>query len=325
VPFLNLPFVAYQLALLRAHGIEDVVLSCSYMVDDVRRTMGDGSRFGVRLGYAVEAEPLGTAGGVRNAVDLVRGRLVVLNGDVLADVDLTAMLRFHRERGAVATIYLTPVPDPSAFGLVETAADGRIRRFVEKPSPDQVTTNTINAGAYVLEPGLLSRIPTDRAVSIEREFFPGLLVDGLPFFGWVRPGYWLDIGNPAKYRQGQLDLLAGRVRSPLWPATGAALRALGDGAAVAPGAVVEPPVVIGAGARVAAGAQVGPDAVLGDRCVVGPDARVTRAVLWEDVAVGARAHVTDCVVGARARIGEAARVAAEAVVETDGVVTAASV
>ncbi len=198
VPLLNVPFLAYQLALLRRHGVTDVVLSCSYLVDEVRRAMGDGAAHGVRLSYAVETDPLGTAGGVRNAVDLLRGLVVVLNGDILADLDLGAMLRFHRERGARATLYLTRVPDPTQYGLVELDSDGAIRAFVEKPAPDRVTTDTVNAGVYALDRSVVTAIPTGRAVSIERETFPGLLRDRVPFFGWVSGSYWLDIGSPAK-------------------------------------------------------------------------------------------------------------------------------
>ncbi len=240
------------------------------MVDAVRATMGDGAPWGVRLSYAVEDEPLGTAGGVRNAVDDADGRVLVLNGDILTDADLGAMLAFHQARDSAATLYLTRVPDPTAFGLVELAEGGRIRRFIEKPEPSQVTTDTVNAGIYVIDRQLLARVPRDRAVSIEREFFPGLLEDRLPFFGWVAEHYWLDIGNPAKYRQGALDLLAGRATTPLEPAG-----AQGGGRFVGPGAVLDggarvlDPVVIGAGCRVGAGTTVGPSTVLGPDCVVG--------------------------------------------------------
>jgi mannose-1-phosphate guanylyltransferase len=291
------------------------------MVDELQRVMGDGARFGVRLRYAVEREPLGTAGGVRNAADLVAGRLVVLNGDVLTDLDLGAMLRRHAERGAAATIALTPVPDPTAYGLVELGPHGRVRRFVEKPPPDQVTTDTINAGVYVLERGLLARIPAGRPVSIEREFFPGLLADGLPCYGWVTEAYWLDIGSPAKYLQGQLDLLAGRVRSPV-AAVAPGQPRLGADVALAAGARVVPPAVVGAGCRLAAGARVGPAAVLGPGCTVGADAVVESAVLWEMVEVGAAARVAGCVVGARARLAPGARVPAGAVVAADAAVPA---
>ncbi len=229
------------------------------MVEAVRAAMGDGAAWGVRLSYVVEEEPLGTAGGVRNAADRVADLVLVLNGDILTDADLSAMLAFHRARGAAASIYLTRVPDPTAYGLVELADGGAIRRFLEKPDPAQVTTDTVNAGAYLLDRSLLDRIPTGRAVSIEREFFPGLLTDRMPFFGWVSGAYWLDIGNPAKYRQGQLDLLAGRVATALAPAG-----ACGDGRFIAervvvePGATVTGPAVVGAGCRLAAGAARGP-------------------------------------------------------------------
>src|SRR5262249_18008747 len=155
----------------------------------------------VRLRDVVEPEPLGTAGGVRNAADLVDGRVVVLNGDVLTDLDLTAMLRTHVERGVKATIYLTPVENPTAYGLVELEADGRVRRFLEKPGWDEVTTDTINAGVYILESELLDLIPKGQPCSIEREFFPMLLERRIPFQGFVSTGYWLDIGTTAKYLQ----------------------------------------------------------------------------------------------------------------------------
>ena len=294
-----------------------MVLSCSYLVDEIRRTMGDGTAHGVRLRYAVETEPLGTAGGVRNAVDLVRGLVVVLNGDILADPDLTAMLRFHAERGSRATLYLTRVPDPTQYGLVELGPEGRIESFVEKPEPGRVTADTVNAGAYVLDRSVVTSIPTDRPVSIERETFPGLLRDRIPFFGWVSTGYWLDIGNPAKYRQGQLDLLAGRVATTVRP-EGARRdgRFVAAGARVASDARVVGPCVIGVGTRLEAGCRVGPNAVLGARCVVGAGARVEGAVLWDEVTVGPGADLRDCIVGAGARIGAGGHVGAGAVLES---------
>jgi len=276
------------------------VLSCSYMVEEVRRAMGDGAAWGVRLRYAVETEALGTGGGVRNAVDLVGGLVVVLNGDVLTDADIGAMLRFHVERGSRATIYLYPVPDPTPYGLLELERDGRVRRFIEKPDPSQITTNTINAGIYIIDRTLIARIPEGRVVSIEREFFPGLLADAVPFFGWVPDHYWLDIGSPAKYRQGQLDLLAGALRAPIAPALAAA-RPSSDEA----GGVMSPSV-IGAGSRLAPGSRVGPGTVLGEGCVVGLCAVVEGATLWDRVEVGKGAVLRDCIVASGARIGAGA-------------------
>jgi len=272
------------------------------MVDAVRATMGDGAAWGVRLSYAVEEEPLGTAGGVRNAVEAGDGRVLVLNGDILTDADLGAMLAFHAERGSAATLYLTRVPDPSAFGLVELAEGGRIRRFIEKPDPSQITTNTINAGFYVIDRALIARMPAGRVVSIEREFFPGLLADAVPFFGWVDDHYWLDIGSPAKYRQGQHDLLMGRLRAPLAPALAAARPGSEEA-----GRIISPSV-IGAGTRLAPGSRVGPGTVLGEDCVVGPCAVVEGAMLWDRVEVGKGAVLRNCIVASGARIGAGALV-----------------
>ncbi len=316
VPLLNIPFLAYQLELLRRHGVTDVVLSCSYMVDAVREAMGDGAAHGVRLRYAVEVEPLGTAGGVRNAIDLGGGLVLVLNGDILTDADLSAMLRFHEARGAAATIDLFPVPDPTPYGLVELGEAGRVMRFTEKPDPGDVTTNTINAGIYVLDRALLARIPGGRMVSIEREFFPGLLADRIPFFGWVGEHYWLDIGSPAKYRQAQLDLMAGSVSSRI-AADG---RRIASDVALDRTVTITGPCVIGAGCRLGAGCRGGPDAVLGERCVVGRGAQVSGAVLWEGVLVGDDAVLSDCIVATGARVGVGARIGPGVVIEANRVV-----
>jgi NDP-sugar pyrophosphorylase family protein len=314
VPLLNRPFLAYQLALLRQHGVTDVVLSCSYRVDDVRRALGDAREFGVTLRYVVEDEPLGTGGGVRNAADLARGTVFVLNGDQLTDADLTAMRAFHAARGSRLTIFLMPVDNPRAYGLVETAADGRLLRFREKPGPaDPLPTNMINAGIYLIDASLLARMPAGRVISIEREFFPEAIADDIPSFGWSAPGYWCDIGSLPAYRAAHIDLLEGRVKTPLGPAG-----EFRDGSWVAPGlatagARLEGPAVVAAGVTIGPGAQVGPHAVIGPRSVIGPGARVERAVLWEGVHVGEGALVCDSVAGADAVIGAGATLGGGAV------------
>src|SRR4030095_16689979 len=186
VPLLGVPFLAYQLALLREHGVTDIILACSYRVDDVRQALGNGEKLGVRLRYVIETEPLGTGGGGRG--------------------------RRHLHRGARGRV------PRAASGLAELAPAGRLPRSREKPTADEpITTNTINAGIYLIDAALLDRIPTARPVSIEREFFPALITDGIPAYGWTGAAYWRDIGSPAAYREAQLDLLNGRVRSPLSP------------------------------------------------------------------------------------------------------------
>lgn len=324
VPLLNRPFLRYQLALLRQHGVTDIVLSCSYRVEDVRAAMGTGDEAGVRLRYALEAEPLGTAGGVRNAADLAGGRLIVLNGDILTDADLGAVLRVHEAREARATICLIRVSDPTAYGLVETTADGAIRRFLEKPRPEEVTTDLVNAGIYILEADLVRRIPAGRAVSIEREFFPGLLHDGVRCLGVpLGDAYWRDIGSPGAYREAQLDLLRGRVATRLAPAGEPRDGCwVGAGARIEPAATLRRPAVIGAGVRVEAGARLGPLAVIGDGSRIGAGARVEGAILWERVEVGEGAVLRDCIVGADAVIGAHVEAAAGVVVETGAAVPA---
>jgi NDP-sugar pyrophosphorylase family protein len=323
VPLLGRPFLAYQLALLREHGVTDVILACSYRVDDVKQALGEGEHLGVRLRYVVEREPLGTGGGIRNAADLARGTVFVLNGDVLTDADLTAMRRFHETHGSRTTIFLTPVEDPRAYGLVERHADGRLARFREKPTAEEpITTNTINAGIYLLDAALLARIPTGRVVSIEREFFPALIGDGVPAYGWSADCYWRDIGSPAAYRAAQLDMLDGRVRTPL-PPPGREVRAglwLGEGVEVAADATLTPPAVVGDGVRVAGGAGVGPHAVVGRGCRIGPRARVMSSILWERVSLGAQAVASGCVLGSDVSVGAHAEVGAGVILQSGAVV-----
>ena len=326
VPVLNRPFLAHQLALLRAHGVVDAILACSYRVDDVRAALGDAEHLGVTLRYVVEKEPLGTGGGVANAADLASGTIFVLNGDVLTDADLTAMRRCHEAQGSRATIFLTRVSDPRQYGLVETDADGRLRAFREKPAAGEpITTDTINAGVYLLDAALLHGIPRDRPVSIEREVFPALIADGVPCFGWEAEAYWRDIGTPAAYHAAQMDLLAGRARL-LLPPPGEPREGswIGTGGTAAADARVVAPSVIGARVTLAAGCRVGPSAVVGDDSTIGPDARVEGAVLWERVDLGRGAVLRDCVLGADVRIGAHARVGAGVVLESGAVIPARS-
>jgi NDP-sugar pyrophosphorylase family protein len=310
VPLLNVPFLHHQLALLGAHGIRDVILSVSHMPEAIRSIMGDGEAAGVRLRYAVETEPLGTAGGVRNAADLVEGRVVVLNGDVLTDVDLGAMLAAHEAQRAKATIFLTPVENPTAYGLVELEPDGRVHRFLEKPGWDEVTTNTINAGIYVLERELLDLIPKNQPYSMEREFFPMLLERRIPFLGHVPRAYWLDIGTAVKYLQAHQDLLDRLVQSPVNPPGRRVQEGWVDPSAALHSTVrLRAPVVIGPDCRLEQDVVLGPGVVLGAGCRLGRGAQAESAVLWEEVAVGSGARLHGCLVGRGCRVGAHAELA----------------
>lgn len=289
VPLVDRPFVAHQIDHLVRFGIRDVVFSCGYRPDALRDHFGDGSSRGVRIEYVVDPEPLGTAGAVRNAAPLLGdGPTLVLNGDILTDLDLGALLDQHAETDAEGTIALTPVEDPSAFGLVRLHPDRSVEEFVEKPGPDQLRPGepfNINAGTYVLDRAVIDAIPEGVMVSIERETFPEVAARGR-LFGFPSDAYWLDIGTPAAYLRANRDVLAGRVRtdSPVGPSF------VGEGCRVAEGAHVGEGTALGAGSSVAAGAEVR-DSIVGPGARIGASAHVSGAILGDGVTVGDHAVV----------------------------------
>jgi mannose-1-phosphate guanylyltransferase len=302
MPLVDRPFVAHQLDLLRRHGVTDVVFSCGYRPDALRAHFGDGDRTGVRLRYVVDPEPLGTAGAIKNAEGLLDdGAFLVLNGDILTDLDLDAVAASHRQAGAEGTVVLTPVEDPSAFGLVRLHPDRSVEAFVEKPAPDALRPGEpfrINAGTYLLETSVLDRIPAGRACSVEREVFPALAEAGT-LFGHPSDAYWRDIGTPASYLAAHHDVLSGaaRTESP----TGDAY--LGPGASADPGARVGLLSSVGPGARIEAGAIV-EGSVVGAGTTVGEGAVARDAIVGEGVTIGAGATLgPGAVVGDRAVIG----------------------
>ncbi|MBN1822809.1 MAG: NDP-sugar synthase [Endomicrobiales bacterium] len=207
LPIINRPFLEYQFRLLKKYGIRDVVLCVAYMPNDFRRHFGSGKKLGLNITYVHEKEPLGTGGAVKNAAKYINGPTFVLNGDILSDVNLKGMYDFHKSKKGLATIALARVKDPTMFGLVETDKKSKIERFIEKPSWDEVTCNTINAGFYIIEPNVLSFMPSGINYSIERGLFPTLLKEQLDIYGYVFRGYWLDIGTIDKYLQAHYDLI----------------------------------------------------------------------------------------------------------------------
>lgn len=310
VPIFDRPFLQYQIDLLRqVPEIDEIVLSLNYQPRRIEEVFGSGGDLGVHIRYVVEPQPLGTGGAIKFAAGHYSGEpLVVFNGDVLTAVDLPAVLALHRERQAAATIVLTPVENPTAYGLVETDADGNVRAFLEKPTPDQIRCNTINAGIYVLEPDTLGRIPSDVAYSIERGYFPSLVANGETFVAYVYDGYWLDIGTPEKYRQAHIDIMDGRFPAPPFQAApGTAL--VSPEARIEDGATVEAPCFIGAGAVVRAGARIGPYSVIGSSCHIGENAVVDGAILWPNTWVDAGAEIGPALTGRHCHIGRQARVA----------------
>jgi mannose-1-phosphate guanylyltransferase len=285
LPLAGRPFLSFMLDWLHRHGVEEAILSLGFLSDAVHAVLGD-IQSGMRLRYVTEDEPLGTAGPVRLAFDdgILAERFLVLNGDVLTDMDLTAEVAQHERTGATGTLALIEVDDVSSYGVVPTDEDGRVLEFREK-SPGPAPTNRINAGAYVLERSVVDLIPAGRAVSFEREVFPQMVGNGL--YGWHGEGYWVDIGTPERYLEATWDLLAGRVESTL-PERDETGSLVYDGS-------------------LTSGAHIGPQAVVGPHCSVGADSAVERSVLYDRVMVGSDAVIRGSIIGSGARIGDGVR------------------
>ncbi len=307
VPICNRPFLLYQLETLRRAGITDITLSLSYQPHKIEQLLGDGSQYGVHLKYTVEPEPMGTAGAYKFAGELIREPTVIFNGDILTDLDLEAVIRQHKERAATATIVLTPVANPSHYGLVETAADGRVLRFREKPKPEELadlTTNTINAGTYILEPEVLDLIPAGEHFMFEYGVFPELLRRESSFFAHIPEDcYWIDLGTPERYLQAHRDLLGGKVKSAMLPEP----RVEPD----ASEASIDALSVVGANCVIKPDAKI-VNSVLGEGCVIEESARIENSVVWAHTRVGREAQVMDAIIGRGCHIGRHARVGAGA-------------
>ena len=325
VPIFNRPFLYYQLDLLRqVPEIDEAILSLNYQPRRIEEIFGEGEGLGIRLRYVVEPIPLGTGGAVRYAGDQLTESVVVFNGDVLTQVDLGAVLRLHRERKARATIVLTPVANPRAYGLVETDADGNVKRFLEKPGEHEITCNTINAGIYVLEPETFDRIPKDTAWSIERSFFPSLVERGETFVAYVYDGYWIDIGTPAKYLQVHKDIMDGRYQAPPFASSEAepSRRAfVAEAARIEDGAELSGPCFVDEGVVVKAGARVLPYSVIGRQTHVEESAVIEDSIIWPNGWIGQEAHIAGSILGRNCHVGRNAVVDPGAVLGDKTVIT----
>ena len=288
LPLVDRPFIRFMVDWLAHHGVTEVLMACGFQPKALRAALGEGGGGGPRIRYLEEQEPLGTGGPIRLAADegFLAERFLALNGDVLADLDLSALVSAHEATGAAATLGLYPVGDPSSYGLVRRRADGAVTGFLEKPAPAQIDTDEVNAGTYVLERRVIDLIPPGRAVSIEREVFPRLVGRGL--YGQRLEGYWMDIGTPERYLDATWDILEGRVRTDVVID--------GSGVLVHPGAAVDP------------GARVGPRVVIGPGSAIGEGATIERSVLLEGCQVKSGAAVADSILGSHVQVEEGARV-----------------
>ncbi|MBI2835186.1 MAG: NDP-sugar synthase [Acidobacteria bacterium] len=321
VPIFDRAFLYYQIDLLRQiPEIDEVILSLNYQPRRIEEIFGAGEELGIKLRYVVEPAPLGTAGAVKYAGKDLEDSVVVFNGDVLTQVNLAAVLELHRARRARATIVLTPVENPSAYGLVETDADLNVVNFREKPRPDEIACNTINAGIYVLESDTFDRIPKETTWSIERSYFPSLVQRKETFVAYIYPGYWIDIGTPAKYLQVHRDIMDGRFAAP--PFAGVAhLTWVAPDARIEAGAVLEAPCFVDQGVVVKAGARIGPYTVLGRHCYVEDDASVGSSIIWANSRIGRDASINGAIVGRNCLVGRSATLAPGAVLGDKSVIT----
>ena len=301
LPLVDRPQLAYTFEHLRRFGVTRAIVSCGYLPTQIQEHFGD--QYGdLRLEYRVEEEPLDTGGAIRFAAEGIDEPFFALNGDSLRETDLDALVEFHRARRTRATILLTPVEDPSRYGLVRVDGEGRVLSFLEKPRPEEIDTNLINAGLYVLEPDVLELIPPGRPVSIEREIFPEL-VEEQAVYGVALPGYWLDIGTPEAYLQAHRDVLERNFVTELGDGLGSDYTLVAEGAEVDPDARLVPPVFVGKGARIGGGARIGSLAVIGAEAVIGEGTSVESSVIGAGATVGARTHVSGSIVGERAELG----------------------
>ncbi len=307
IPLVNRPFFDHTLYMLRYHGITEVVLAVGYRSETFQQTYGDGAAQGMSITYCYEDEPLDTGGAIKNVeANLTPGEtFLVFNGDVLTDLDLTAMIQYHRANKSICTIALTPVEDPSQYGVVDMDDTGHIQRFTEKPRREEATSNWINAGTYVMESEVLATIPEGKRWSVERAVFPALLNAGRPLYGYRSDAYWMDIGTPDKYMQAHADLLSRRLKQQLQP-DGELLSEniwAGEGTVIHATATLTGPIVLGKNCHIAENSTIIGPTILGDNCYVAKGASLDAVVAWQSVRFAEKSRSRHTIAATNAHIG----------------------
>jgi len=297
VPILNKPCMQHTIELLKRHGIEEIVVTLYYLADEIEGYFGDGSELGVKLIYTVEDTPLGTAGSVKKAEEYLKDdSFIIVSGDSLTDIDVQKAIAYHKEKKSVATLVLKNVDNPLEFGVVITDDDGRVRRFLEKPSWGEVFSDTVNTGMYILEPEIFDYMKPDKSYDWSQDIFPQLLQDEKPLFGYVMSEYWTDVGSLQQYRQSQYEMLQGKTNLPIEGRREGGDIWIGEGTEIDPSAQLVGPILIGKNCRIKAGAHIGPETVLGDNCLIEKNATLQRAVVWDSNYIGANTNLTGCTI-----------------------------
>ncbi len=307
VPVINKPVMEHIIELLRNHGIKEIIATLHFLPPLIKTYFGEGSDLGVHLSYSTEDQPLGTAGSVKNVERFLNDTFIVISGDAITDIDLTAAIEFHKENRSLATLVLKKVENPLQFGVVVTKEDGRIDKFLEKPTWGQVFSDTVNTGIYILEPEILEKIPEDTVYDFSKELFPKLLKSRRRLFGYITDGYWWDIGNVDQYLKVQHDILARKTKiEPDGFKIGRSVW-INEGAKIDPQADLKGPIVIGKNSKIEAGARIRPYTVIGSNTVIKTGAFLNRAIIWDNVYVGPGAQLRGCVVGRNCDIKKSAR------------------
>lgn len=298
VPVANRPFVVHQIEHLVKHGVDEVILNLHYLSHEIKKALDDGKQWGIKIHYSVEEHPLGTAGAVKNAEKFFDdGPMVIFNGDVLTDINISKVVNFHREKAATVTLTLTEVEDPTAFGLILTDKDGRVTDFIEKPSWDMVSAKTINAGIYVVDPKIFDDVPAGKPHSFERELYPALLEKGEPIFGYLSKAYWIDIGNPDKYKEAHQAILRNEVAVKIYGTRIDGRIWLGKDTHPDPSVKLRGSSIIGEGVKIGKETEIGDYVVVGDHVSIGEHCSLDRAIVWKETKIGKHVSLNDCVLG----------------------------
>src|SRR6266567_2543892 len=297
VAIVNKPCLGHIFDLLKRHGIDDAFVTLQYLASVIQDAYGDGGSVGMRLRYSIEETPLGTGGSVRQIGEGLDDTFVVISGDALTDIDLSKVIAFHKERQAAVTLTLVRVANPLEYGVVITQPDGRITKFLEKPSWGEVFSDTINTGIYVIEPRVLERYAIGEKFDFSKDLFPQLLADGEPLFGYVAEGYWTDVGSIAEYSRANADLLQGKMKAePLGVEIQPGVFAGGE-VEIEPTATLTGPIYLGAGVRIGGGAEIIGPTVLRDAVAVDQFARSDSSIVWRNSYIGERADLRGAMVG----------------------------